>query len=578
MTMNGRSALEAAEAADAAGVYDVIVIGGGIIGAMTAWKLSKLAKISEDPGRAAGGSAAAEPSGADGAAVTGSAAAGASDSDAAAASGGDVDGGAERRLRIAVIDKAYDVGEGAAKANSGILYPGIQARGGSLKGISCVQGSAMYDDICRELGVPLKRVGSLYTAFSEEGVEKMMKKYKRGLENGAPGMRIISGDEAREMEPRLSNKVIKAIYNPTTGIISPFALVVRLSEAAAKNGADFAFDCEALDIDAPEGGPFTVKTSRGEMKARYIVNASGGSASLTESMVRPQNLIIKPRRGQFYIFDKQEGSSETLRHVIYQAADSDEGGTLIAPTVEGNIIAGPTSENVRTFDNTDTTAEGLAHVERVAKKLLPGLDMGKAITNFAGVRANITNIDKEHKDFIIRRSARGMVSALGIKNPGMTSAPYLADRIIDILKEDGLPVSGAVAADAAKTASVSGAGAPDHSSSAVTGSNGCAGSVPFLQLDAETQQKLWEEDSRYGRVVCRCEQITEGDIVRALHSPLPPRSLNGLKKRLRVGMGRCQGSFCTARVIEIICRETGCRPEDILKSTDGSRLVKGRLK
>lgn len=501
-------------------VYDVVVIGGGIIGAMVAWKLSKLA-ISGSAENAGG-------------CVT-------------------VDG---RKLRVLIIDKAYDVGEGAAKANSGILYPGIQARGGSLKGISCVRGSAMYDDICRELCVPMKRVGSLYTAFSEEGIEKMMKKYERGLQNGVPDMRIISGDEAREMEPCLSDKVISAIYNPTTGVISPFALVVRLSEAAALNGVEFMFDCEVVDIDAPAHGLFTIKTSCGDVKARYIVNAAGGNASLTESMVRPQNLVVKPRRGQFYVFDKQDVSAG-LHHVIYQTADNDEGGTLVAPTVEGNIIAGPTSENVRSFDNTDTTVEGLAHVERVAKKILPGLDMGKVITNFAGIRANITNIDKEHKDFIIRRSVPGMVSALGIKNPGMTSAPYLAERMIDVLEMDGLfGDCGRCEADV-----------PDF-----------AAQVPFLRLDEETQHELWEKDTRYGRVVCRCEEITEGDIVAALHSPLPPRSLNGLKKRLRVGMGRCQGSFCTARIIEIICRETGCTPEDILKSTDGSRLVKGRLK
>lgn len=523
------------------GVYDVVVIGGGIIGAMTAWKLSKPAISGAGGCGAAGG----------------------------------------RKLRVLIIDKAYDVGEGAAKANSGILYPGIQARGGSLKGISCVRGSAMYDDICRELGVPMKRVGSLYTAFSEEGIEKMMKKYERGLQNGVPGMRIISGDEAREMEQCLSDKVISAIYNPTTGVISPFALVVRLSEAAALNGAEFMFDCEVVDIDAPPDGFFTVRTSCGDVKARYIVNAAGGNASLTESMVRPQNLVVKPRRGQFYVFDKQD-APVTLRHVIYQAADNDEGGTLIAPTVEGNIIAGPTSENVRSFDNTDTTAEGLAHVETVAKKILPGLvDMGKVITNFAGIRANITNIDKEHKDFIIRRSVPGMVSALGIKNPGMTSAPYLAEKIIDMLENDGLFGDGGRCD--ADTVGIAGSGesdAPAADGGSVTGGRygSGLGRAPFLQLDEETQRELWEKDARYGRVVCRCEEITEGDIVAALHSPLPPRSLNGLKKRLRVGMGRCQGSFCTARIIEIICRETGCAPEDILKSTDGSRLVKGRLK
>lgn len=517
-------------------VYDVVVIGGGIIGAMTAWKLSKLAV--SGPGTES--------------VTAGSDASGAGQSKCAGGCG--AAGG--RKLKALIIDKAYDVGEGAAKANSGILYPGIQARGGSLKGISCVQGSAMYDDICRELGVPMKRVGSLYTAFSEEGIEKMMKKYERGLQNGAPGMRIISGEEAREMEPCLSDKVIKAIYNPTTGVISPFALVVRLSEAAALNGTEFMFDCEVVDIDAPADGLFTVKTSCGDVKARYIVNTAGGNASLTESMVRPQDIVVKPRRGQFYVFDKQD-TPAALRHVIYQAADDNEGGTLIAPAVEGNIIAGPTSENVRSFDNTDTTAEGLAHVERVAKKILPGLDMGKVITNFAGIRANITNIDKEHKDFIIRRSVPGMVSALGIKNPGMTSAPYLADMMIDILEKDGLFGDGGRAE----------ADVPEFTAH-----------VPFLQLDKKAQRELWEKDERYGRVVCRCEEITEGDIVAALHSPLPPRSLNGLKKRLRVGMGRCQGSFCTARVIEIICREMGCAPEDILKSTDGSMLVKGRLK
>lgn len=484
------------------GTYDVIVTGGGMIGMMTAWKLSRY------------------------------------------------------HLKILVIDRAYDIGEGAAKANSGILYPGFQPRERSLKGISCVQGNAMYDDICRDLDIPMKRVGSLYVVFHDEGEEEMMKKYKRGMANGTPGMEILSGAEARRMEPLLSKKVKKALWAPNTAVISPFSLIVALAEAAAQNGVEFLFECEAQDIALPEAGsgdPVYLTTSKGMLSCRFIVNAGGGDADRLESCVRKQNLVIRPRRGQFYIFDKQEKTE--LQHVIYQAQETDEGGTLIAPTVEGNIIAGPTSENVSSFRNTDTTREGLAHVERVARKILPELDMGKVITNFAGIRANITNVEKEKKDFVLRISGPRMVSALGIKNPGMTSAPYLADRIIQLLREEGLETE-------------------ERSDFQPC----LRREKPFLQSSPQRQQELLRQDPRYARVICRCEQITEGDIIRALHSPLPPRSLNGFKKRLRTGMGRCQGAFCTSRILEIVCRETGCRPEEFLKSTKGSPLVKGRLK
>lgn len=480
--------------------WDVVIIGGGILGAMTAWELSRY------------------------------------------------------ELRILVIDRAYDVGEGAAKANSGILYPGFQPRGGSLKGISCVRGSEMYDQICCDLDIPMKRVGSLYVTFHEDGDKEMMKKYRRGLENGTPGMEIISGAEARRMEPLLSKKVRQALYAPTTGIISPFSLIVSLSEAAAQNGVSFLFDCEARDIRLPQGGgPIQIDTSQGTLSTAYLVNTAGENAAEMEHFVRKQELVIRPRRGQFYVFDKQ--APEILRHVIYQAQESDEGGTLIAPTVEGNIIAGPTSENVRFYENTDTTREGLAHVERVAKKILPELDMGRVITNFAGIRANITNVDKEHKDFVVRRSGPGMISALGIKNPGMTSAPYLAEHMICLLREDGLATKKK----------------EDFRPQLKR-------QKPFLQSSPEEQRALFEEDPRCARVICRCEGVTEGDIIRALRSPIPPKSLNGFKKRLRTGMGRCQGAFCTSRILEIVCRETGRRPEEFLKSTKGSRLVKGRLK
>ncbi|MGN1350701.1 MAG: NAD(P)/FAD-dependent oxidoreductase [Anaerovoracaceae bacterium] len=496
--------------------YDVAVIGGGIVGSMTARTLSQY------------------------------------------------------RLRILVIDRAYDVGECATKANSGVLYPGFHHREGSLKGLSCVGGNRMYDTICRELGVPMRRVGSLYAAFGPEGEKLLKKKYERGLANGTPELQILSGDEARRLEPGLSGDVVRALYTPFTGIISPFKLAVNTALSAAQNGVEFLFDTAVTGIRPADEkrrqqkgepdlqdmeGPVELLTTGGSVFTRFVVNAAGDGAAGIEAMVKPQELVVKPRRGQFFIFDKQKAEAPVLSHVLYQAQEKDEGGTLIAPTIDGNIIAGPTSEDVRTYDNTDTTEEGLAHVERVAKKILPGIDMGSVITSFAGVRANITNVEKEQKDFVVRRSSGFMVSLLGIKNPGMTAAPYLAQKVTEELVKLGMPLE------------------PNPDYDPVLREQ-----KPFLQESPERQAALYREDPRYARVICRCEKITEGDILHVLRSPLPPRSLNGFKKRLRTGMGRCQGGFCTARIVEIFCRETGCRPEEFMKSRDRSPVVKGRIR
>jgi len=477
--------------------YDVIIIGAGIIGALTARELSKY------------------------------------------------------QLSVLVIEQAYDLGEGATKANSGILYPGFHQRGGSLKGISCVAGNAKYEELCGQIGVSMKKIGSLYVAFHDEGEEKLRDKYEKGLKNGVPNMEIISGEAARQMEPLLSPAVTRALYAPTTGIISPFELITAVSESAGQNGVEFLFDTSVTGLHA-ESNSVELETSGGAFSASFVVNAAGENAAVIEGWLKTQDLMIKPKRGQYYVFDKQTGG---LNHVIFQAQESDEGGTLLAPTVEGNLIAGPTSEDVSSYRNTETTRQGLLHVERVAKKMMPTLNMGKVITSFAGVRANITNVEKEQKDFVIRESSRNVVSVLGIKNPGMTAAPYLAEKIIEALEQQGLALS--------------------------ANPQFCpvlSRQLPFLKETPERQRELYARDCRYAKVICRCEEVTEGDIIHVLHSPLPPRSLNGLKKRLRVGMGRCQGGFCTSRIIEIMSRETGVVPQNIRKGTSGSNLIKGWVK
>ncbi|MGI5825746.1 MAG: NAD(P)/FAD-dependent oxidoreductase [Bacillota bacterium] len=457
------------------------------------------------------------------------------------------------KLDTVVVEKAYDLGEGATKANSAVLGAGFHPRGGSLKGISCVQGNKMYRRICSELGVKVDYIGSLMVAFHPEGIDAIQEKMKKGIKNGAEGLRLIDGDSAREMQPGLSDRVLKALYAPSTGIIDIFQLLIRTAQNAAENGVEFKFCCNVEHIERLYGG-FLIHTDRGSITARYVVNTAGENAAAVESWLRPADLIIKPRKGQFYVFDKQPAGK--IKYVLYQAQETDEKGCLLAPTVEGNILAGPTSEDVSGYERVETTSWGLKHIEKIAKKILPEIDMGDVIASFGGVRANIKNVAKEEKDFVVRRSIPGMISTLGIKNPGMTSAPYLAKMVVEMLVQDGLGLEENILY---------------HPGVLSAGKK-------FLESSTAEQAAMIKDDPRYGNIVCRCEQVTEGDIVRVLHEPLPPKSLNGLKKRLRCGMGRCQGGFCTPRILEILSREWKTQPQLIFKSTKGSNPVKGRVK
>lgn len=479
-------------------LYDVIIVGGGIVGMMTARILSRY------------------------------------------------------QLRVLLLEQAEDLAEGAAKANSGVLYPGFHHRGGSLKGVACVRGNAQYERICSELHVPLKRTGALYTAFHPEGETMLLEKYHRGLENGVQGMKFLSGEEARRREPLLSPRVTKAIFAPNVSVVSPFALLFALAEHALQNGVEIWLGTAAQSI-ASQGETVLVETSRGTLESRYVINAAGENAAMLEGGVREEDLEIRPRRGQFLLFDK--GVGDQIHHVLYQAQEQDEGGALVAPTVEGNLIAGPTSEDVPSYRHTETTAKGLSRVEQVAKKLLPSLSMNDVITQFAGIRTNIVNLSKEQKDFILRESAPHVVSALGIKNPGMTAAPDLADRLIHLLERQGL----LLLSD------------PGYQSERM-------GSRPFLQETAERQAALFAEDPRNARVICRCEGITEGDVLRVLRGPLPPQTLSGLKKRLRLGMGRCQGGFCTGRALALMSEYLGVPPGAILQSPGTGSVLKGKVK
>lgn len=459
------------------------------------------------------------------------------------------------RLDVLVLERAHDMGEGSSKANSGLVQAGFHARGGSLKGRSCVAGNALFPALTDELGVPFINCGGLMVAFHDGGIEKLREKAARAVESGAAPMPIVGGDEARALEPRLSPRVVAAMVAPTTGIVSPFDLVFAMAQNAFANGVGFRFNAGVERVEACPGGGYTLHLAGGgRVVARYVANMAGDGAMPLDSQVHPGDYVIEPRIGEFLVLDKQD-PADAVTHVIYQAEENDEGGTLLAPTVEGNLVVGPTSRNVRDFLDRSTTQAGLDHVWRVARKIIPDLDKGTVIANFAGVRTNITNVGKDKKDFVVRASAPGFVSALGIKNPGMTASPALARMAVGLLAGEGLALEADSAFNPYRKAY-----------------------VPFLERSKAEQDALIRKDPRYGNVVCSCEGVTEGDVCAVMAGDLPPTTLDGLKHRLRIGMGRCQGSFCHPRTVPVLARALGVPETAVAKGESGGRLVMRAVK
>ena len=452
------------------------------------------------------------------------------------------------QLNTLVLEAQNDVANGTTKANSAIIHAGYDPEPGTLMARLNVQGNRMTGDICQALDVPFQRVGSLVLAFSEAECRTLEKLFMRGQTNGVPGLRLLSGEEARAMEPNLSNEVAGALHAPSAGIINPWEFALAMAETAVRNGVQICLQSPVTAICKVPGG-FRVTTPKGEYEAAYVFNAAGVHADEVHALLEEPGYAIRPSRGEYYLMDKSQGAQ--VSRIVFQCPNENGKGVLVAPTVHGNLIVGPNAEPVQDKRDLANTAEGMAYVKKTALRSVPGLNFRENIRNFSGLRAISTR-----EDFILEESATspGFFDLAGIKSPGLTSAPAIGAMAVDMLCAAGARLEKKPVFHNIRR----------H--------------VRFSQLNAEEKNELIRQDARYGRVICRCETITEGEIVAALHSPIPPCSLNGIKRRCNAGMGRCQGGFCGPRVQAIIARELGIPQQAVLMDQEGTYLITGETK
>lgn len=452
-------------------------------------------------------------------------------------------------LRIALLDKCNDVAMGATKANSGIVHAGFDAAEGSLMAKLNVEGCAMMAETCKKLNVPYKNNGSLVVAFSEEETEHLKTLYDRGVKNGVPDMKILSREELLAMEPNLNPEACGALYAPTAGIVCPYELTIAATECAVTNGVEFIRNCEVRAVETDDE-KITLDTTQGRIEARYIINAAGVFADDLARMAGDDTIHITARRGEYFLLDKSVGN--TVNHTIFQCPSKMGKGILVAQTVDGNLLMGPTAEDIEDKSDVSTSNAGLNNVKKFAAKSVPTINARNAITSFTGLRAHA-----DAHEFIIGVSEKNprLINAAGIESPGLSSSPAIAKYIDNIIKSLFSDLT--VKADYDDTRE-----AP----------------VRFRHMTDEEREELIKKNSAYGRIVCRCETITEGEILDAIHAPAGARDVDGVKRRTRAGMGRCQGGFCGSKVVEILARELGCELNDITKFGGNSNILFDRTK
>lgn len=450
---------------------------------------------------------------------------------------------------VCVLEKCEDVCEGTSKANSAIVHAGFDAREGTLMAKLNVRGNEMMEQLSKDLDFPFRRNGALVVCIHKEMLDGLQKLYDRGVANGVKDMRILNREEALKLEPNLSENVEGALYAPTSGIVCPFLLNIALAENAYENGVEFRFNTKVEAVHADEEGIWHLRTNTGEYKARYVVNAAGVYADVFHNMVSEKKIHITPRRGDYYLLDKDAGNH--VSHTIFPQPTNLGKGVLVSPTVHGNLIVGPTAIDIGNKDGINTTAAGLNEVITKAGEHVRNLPMRSVITSFAGLRAH-----EDGHEFIIGEveDAPHFIDCAGIESPGLSACPAIGEMVAGILKEK---MDLKEKENWKKTRK---------------------GILNPQDMGVEERNELIRKEPAYGNIICRCESVSEGEIIDAIRRPLGARNLDGVKRRTRAGMGRCQAGFCSPRVMEIIHRELGLKMEEITKFGGKSQIVIERTK
>lgn len=450
-------------------------------------------------------------------------------------------------LDVVVLEKGADVCSGTSKANSAIIHAGYAAPVGTVKGGLCHKGNMAYSQICRELVVPFMRVGSFVCAMDVDEEEVLNELKANGDQREIPSLEIISGKKAKELEPNISPRIKAALYAPTAGIINPFLLTFALYESSGRNGVEYHLGKEVTRILSDNGWVKGVVAGEVEYYGDFVINAAGVYSDIISGMVGDRSVELNIVKGEYLVSDTAMG--KLAARILFPAPSKKSKGVLIAPTTDGNTLFGPTARTAKSRDDTGTTSEGMSEIIEKTGKLIPDIDFKGMITSYAGLRAK----DKSD-DFVIGASSEvnGFINAAGIQSPGLTAAPAIAETVLNALKEEGLTV---------------------RRQKKFYG--GLAPKIKVAEMGLEDMDRLIASDPAYGRIVCRCETVSEGEIIDAVREGAT--TTDAVKFRKRAGSGRCQSGFCGPKVVEIIAREQKISMDKVTKRGMGSNILSGKL-